>query len=352
MPFDPPTLQALADQARADIETRLAGADSRLRRSFLEAFVRTLAQGLYGLYSFLAWVARQVFPDTAELEFLERWATMWGLQRTAATFASGSADFTGENGSEIPAFVILRTANGVEYLTDVSGTIAGGVATVAITAVKSGASGNAAAGAALTLLSPVTGIDSAALVAAGGLTGGTDSEKDAVLRARLLARLRQPPQGGAAFDYETWAKEIDGVTRVWVTSQKFGEGTVGVTFVRDGESPIIPDTPELQAVQDHIDDPTRRPVTADVTVYALTPVAINFDIRVIPDTPAVRAAVQAELEDLLTREAEPAGTIPASRISEAISKAQGEVSHTIIAPAGDITVSTDEIAVPGTFTWE
>ena len=347
-----PTLQQLIDQAHTQIDALLPGADSRLRRSFLDVLARVLAWGLYGLYSLIVWVSQQVFPDTAEQEFLDRWATIWGLARLASTFSAGTVDLTGQDGSEIPAGTALRRASGEEYTTDVLATIAAGVASVAVSAAKAGAASDAAAGTTLSFVSPVPGVDSTATVAAGGLTGGADEESDDALRARLLERLRQPPHGGAELDYIRWAKEIAGVTRVWVFAQKFGEGTVGVTFVRDDESPIIPDAAELQTVQDYIDDPARRPVPAKVTVYGLTAVAQNFDIRVLPDTTAVRAAAQGELEDLLEREATPGGTIKASRISEAISKAAGETSHTIIAPAGDITVATDEIAVPGTFTWE
>ena len=70
----------------------------------------------------------------------------------------------------------------------------------------------------------------------------------------------------------------------------------------------------------------------------------------------MRAVVEAELEDLLTREGEVddgsgSGTILLSHIREAISVATGETDHTLTAPAADVTFSLGEIAVMGTVTW-
>jgi uncharacterized phage protein gp47/JayE len=97
-------------------------------------------------------------------------------------------------------------------------------------------------------------------------------------------------------------------------------------------------------------------VTADVTVFAPTPVKLDFTISLTPDTTAARAAVQAELEDLLLREAEPedgdgSGTILVSHIREAISLAAGETDHALTAPAADVTLAAGEMSVMGTITW-
>ncbi|HEU4708293.1 MAG TPA: baseplate J/gp47 family protein, partial [Methylophilaceae bacterium] len=209
--------------------------------------------------------------------------------------------------------------------------------------------GNEDAGSTLSLSSPITGLNSDATVGVDGLSGGTDQEDDASLRARLISRIQQPPHGGAKFDYETWAKEVAGVTRAWVYPNELGLGTVVVRFVRDDDASIIPDAGEVTTVQDYID--ARRPVTADVTVVAPTAVPLDFTIELTPNTSTVKAAVQAELEDLLKREAEPGGTILLSHIREAISIAAGEENYTMSSPSADVTHSTGEIATMGTITW-
>lgn len=349
MPFSRPTLQTLTDRVIADFESRLPGADARLRRSNLNVLSRVHASGVHSLYGYLDYIARQVFPDTAEAENLGRWSTIWGIQRRAAAFAVGQATLTGTNGTVIPAATRLKRADGVEYDTDAEVTVAGGTATVALTAIEAGQNGNASAATALTLVTPVAGLNAAATVSAGGVTSGADTETDASLRTRLLARIQQPPHGGANFDYVAWALEVPGVTRAWEYPGELGLGTVSVRFVRDDDASIIPDAAEVLAVQDYID--SVRPVTAVATVVAPVAVPLNFTIALTPNTQAVRDSVTAELSDLIRRESEPGATIFLSHIREAISIVAGETNHVLSVPAADVAQATGQMATMGVVTW-
>ena len=90
-------------------------------------------------------------------------------------------------------------------------------------------------------------------------------------------------------------------------------------------------------------------------VTAAAPVAAPLNItitNVVPDTAAVRAAIQAEIEDLILRESEPGRIILVSHIRQAISTAAGETDHTLTVPAADAAHAADRIAVPGEFTWQ
>jgi uncharacterized phage protein gp47/JayE len=343
MPFSRPDLATLIARAEADIETRLPGADARLRRSNLNVLARVHSGAAHGLYGYLDWIARQVIYDTAETELLERWAGIWGIGRKPA------APATGTNGTVIPAGTRLVRSDAAEFLVDAEATVSGGTAGVLLTADVAGQAGNTAAGSALSLATPIAGISADATVAAGGLTGGADIEADDLLRARFLARIRQPPHGGAAHDYVAWALEIEGVTRAWSYSAELGLGTVTVRFVRDDDVSPIPDAGEVAAVQAHID--TLRPVTAAVTVVAPVAVPMDFQIQLTPGTAAVKAAVEAELRDLLLREAEPGATILLSHIREAISIAAGETDHDLVSPAADVTHTTGQMATFGSITW-
>lgn len=355
MPFERPTLSELETRIRSDLAARVTGSVALLRRSVLGVQAKVFAGTAHLLFGFLNFMSKQAFPDTAESEYLLRWAALFGLEKTAATFSQGNYTFTGTNGTTIASDTELQTDDGVEYTTDALGTISGGTATVAITASTEGAIGNLDAGETLTLVSPISGIDSQGTVAAGGLTGGTDEETDEALRARLLLRLQDPPHGGSAADYEIWALEVSGVTRAWVFEEWLGAGTVGVFFVRDNDgsgAAIIPSAGEVTTVQTYIDDPTRRPVTADVTVIAPTAVALNLTIELTgDDTTAIRNAVEANLEDMLLRDGEPGGTILLSRIREAISTAAGETDHDLTVPSADVTHSAGQLPIMGMITW-
>lgn len=350
MTFPRPTLTELIDRVTADVSSRVLGVEGAvLRRSLLGILARSTAGEAHMLYGYLDWVSRQAIPDTAEAEWLERWAAVWGLSRKAAEYATGNVTFTGTNGSTIPAGTVVQRQDGLQYVTLADGTIATGTATVAVEAVDAGDDGNLDAASSVFLVSPITGVQSTATVATGGLTGGLDTESDDRLRDRLLLRIRNPPQGGSASDYEQWALEVSGVTRVWVTENGLGAGTVLVHFVRDDDPSIIPDSGEVATVQAYIDD--RRPVTADVTVAAPTELAVDVDVQISPNTAAVQAAVTAELQDLFRRDAEPGGTILLSRIREAVSIASGESDNVVTDPVADVTAATGEIPVLGTVTF-
>lgn len=349
MPFNRPTLQEIISRTETDIASRL-GLGPLLARSTLSVIARVLAGAAHHLFGYLDWIARQIMPDTAELEFLERWASIWGIQRKAASFAVGNVTFTGTNGTVIPAGTRLQRSDGAQYDTTADVTVASGTATVSVTAVTAGAAGNAAAAVGLTTVSPLSGVNSGVTVASGGLTAGADTESDTSLRARLLDRIRQAPQGGASFDYTKWALQVAGITRAWVYPNYLGAGTVGVAVVTDDAvGGPIPSAPVVASVQSYIDN--LRPVTAQVTVFAPVAKPLNLTIALTPNSTTVRTAVAAELSDLLRRDAVPGGTILLSRIREAVSIAAGESDNTVTNPTANFTCATGELATLGTITW-
>jgi len=356
--FVRPTLTQLIAQAKSDIETHLAGTDAQLRRSVEAVLARVVAGAAHGLHGHMVWLSKQLIPDTAQAEWITRWASIWLPQPVPipATKAKGNITVVGTPAAVCPAGTLWQTADSVQYSQDVDATIPGGGSIVtAVTAVVAGADGCQSAGSVLSLVSPVVGIVSDATIAAGGLTGGFDQETPAALLARLLLRLQSPPKGGGPGDYESWALEIAGVTRAWQFPCVDGPGEVAVRFVCDGLTPIIPVPAMVATVQAYID--TKAPVTADVTVYAPTGVAFNCTIDLTPaggggtDTAAIRAAVLLELADLLLRKSEPGCTIYLSEINEAISVATGETDHLLTVPAANLVYAADQMPITGTVTW-
>lgn len=352
MAFTRPTLTQLVARAKSDIETRLDGAVASIRRSYERASAFAVAGAAHGLHGHLVWLSRQMFPDTAEDEFAVRWGSIWGIEKVAATKAGGDLTITGSNGSTCPDTTEWQDASGVLYTQDGDATIAGGSATATMEAQEAGEDGNQEVGAELTLVAPVAGIDSVGTVSGSGITGGYDEETTASMLERLLSRLQSPPKGGGPGDYVAWSLEVAGTTRAWQIANGDGLGTVVLYFVMDDKAgTIIPDAGEIATVQAYLD--SVAPVTADVNVYGPTAVDVDFTIELTPDTAAVRAAVEAELDDFITTNATADGTATfyLSQLNERISLAAGEVDHVMSVPAANLTFSVGEIAVLGTITW-
>jgi uncharacterized phage protein gp47/JayE len=345
MAFVRPTPTELRTRIAAEVAAALPGADARQRRSVEEVLVRMIAVASHELHGHLAWAARQILVDSADAGQLDRHAAIWGITRLPAAAAQGLVEFGGGSIDIVPAGTELIRADGARFvlLDDTNTGAPGGV----VRAIVPGAAGNTAAGVDLALATPVGGIEPFAGVGAGGLAAGADAESDASLRARVLARIQAPPAGGARDDYVAWARGVAGVGRVWVLPLWLGAGTVGVTLLdASGAVPAAPLVAQVQAAIDLL-----RPVTAAVTVFAPTVLAVPVNLQISPDNAATRAAILAELDAFFVREAEPGGTLRLSRLAAAISSATGETWHRVLAPTADVVCAAGQIALRGTVTW-
>lgn len=349
MAFERPSLSELITRAQADMSASMTTTGAWLRRSILGVLSRVLAGAAHGLYGYIQAQSKNLFTDTADEDHVRREAAQYGLTPVAATYAKGSLTVTGTIGSVIPAGTVLQRADGVEFSTNSLVTLAATSASLAVTAVSAGIGANTAALTPLSFVSPVSGVASSATVAVGGITQGADEEGLESLRARLLSRKRNPAQGGSESDFIRWVQEIFPSARVWIYPLMMGPRSVGITFVLPDRGNIIPVGGDITAVEAHLDP--LRPVTSDLTIFAPIAAPLNISLWVSPDTPAVRAAVAAEIQDLILREAEPGGTILLTKLNEAISIAPGENNHAIATPNTDVTVAAGSISTMGTITW-
>lgn len=359
MAFVRPNLETIIDRIKGDLKAAL-GITTILRRSFLDAMAKALAGVTHSLHGHLVFVSRQLFPDQAEAEFLVRWASIYNVQRKAATFPTLQISGTGVETTVITSGTLFKRSDGVEYATDSEVTIAAGVYTVEITAIDSGAGGNIDDGQTVSLSSPFAGVDSQAVVDST-VTEGENEETDENLRIRLVNRIQAPPAGGTATDFISFALSVAGITRAWVFPGHLGEGTVGVSFVEDDQINIIPSPAKVAEVQAVLD--LEGPISADKIAFAPAAKTVDLTINLKPNTSVVRDAVTLELKDLFAREAQVAGAykgvglthsgiLNLSKLNEAISVANGEEDHGLELPTADIIPVVGEIAVLGTITFQ
>lgn len=316
--------------------------------------VRANATGaaVEGLYQHQAWIARQILPDTADLDILRRHASLRGLAQKVATAASGSITFSGLAGSPVPMGTEAKTSSGIAYVTTAAGTIGvGGTVTLAAQASALGVAGNQNVGTALILTAAPANVQSAASIVS--MTGGTDVEAPSSLLARLLFVLRNPPCGGALHDYYTWAMNVPGVARAYPYSQRRTPGSVDVVILTAGG---MPDGPLVAAVQAYLD--TQRPVTADVLALAPTGVSVNITGTLTLAAgyllAEVGAAINAKLAAYFAT-MKPGDTVYLHRIRTLVSETPGVVDFVLAAPAANVATLVDathlEMPVLGVTTW-
>lgn len=347
-----PPYGTIRDRVIATVETKLPGADARLPKSDLEVNSHVVSEAASGLYDFGLRIADQILPDTADDDQLAVIAADWGIYPLPAVAATGMVTVTliGAPGAVIPAGTRLQCL-GQDYATDSDVTVIDATAQAAVTAVVAGAAGNQVAGLSISLVSPVDGIQTRAVT--GDITGGLDVEDSESLLARLLLRMRRPPQGGCKNDYEDWARQVAGVTRAWPYGKTPAPGMVTVLVVRDGNAGgPIPSAGEVADVQDYMDRPDIRPLTAEVIVRAPDPIAHDVVVAIEPNTAEVRAAADTRIRAFYRAEAAPAVTITPSRLSAAISATPGETRHQLVWPPADVAHGLFEMAVIGSITFQ
>ncbi|WP_281659926.1 baseplate J/gp47 family protein [Microvirgula aerodenitrificans] len=336
MPFTVPAFASIRDALLRDIKNQLPDADTGADSDY---FIRatSVASAVEGLYQHQSWIVRQIFPDTADREYLELHARVRGLSRKPAVAAQGLTRATGTPGATLPVGQIFRV-NGMDYRSVTEARFeAKSVAFFRAQAVVPGVAGNLPLTSKGELIAAPPGVASGIL--AMSIAGGVDEESDSELLARLLELIRRPPAGGNKYDYRRWAMEVAGVSAAYVYPLRRGLGTVDVVITAGG---ALPSDATLAAVQAHIDD--LRPVTArNSLVLAPTPKTIDIDIRVSLSgltLPAAQAQIQTALAGYFNQ-LSPGDSVIRSRIEALVSDLPGVVDRAIVQPTANVVPLVD-----------
>lgn len=369
MPFERPTLGQLFERIGANWRARFPGADTNLRHSPDRAIVGVIAGASDEDLAYLDWQVRQIFPFSADTEYLERWAAAKGLARKAAAKSSGTIVVAGAPNGVAVAGQRLLTDGGLAVVTTEAAVLDGaGNGTVLAEAAVGGAAGNLGTGVRLTFEGTPAGFADSGTIG-DTFAGGADAESDTSLRLRTLRSFAEPSFGGNQNDWQRAALAAPGVTRVFTAPATPTPGAVTLWPLLDdfrengiplgdnawhrpgtGVSAGTGGTGDLRIVLDAI--LASRPICAHLYVTALAPHAIDCTIdNLTNDTPAIRAAIEAELRAMLKRRAVPGGAISRSWIVEAIARAAGENSHDLTVPAGNTAIAAGAIAVLGDVTY-
>jgi uncharacterized phage protein gp47/JayE len=367
MPWQTPTLEQLRSLNRDNVQSELRSGPL-IPNSVIRVMADSNAGLAYLTLLYLNWLALQLMPDTAETEWLDRFATIWVGGRKPATFASGTVTVTGlpnlvlSNGSQMQgsglsgAMIICQTTSDV--------TVGAGPTAVNIMALTPGETGLQIGGT-LSLNVGVAGIDGGVTITS--FTDGIPEETDDALRVRVLDRIREPPMGGDADDYVQWALRVPGVTRAWCAPNEMGVGTVTVRFMMDdlratntpstNGFPLPGDVATVLAALQ-----TKRPVAVKgFFVEAPIPEPIDFTVAGLNGgITATQGAIANSVTAMLAAKAQPsfarngvyqpAQEIYAAWVSEAILQTEG-VNYFDLVMSDHPMPTNGSMAVLGTVTY-
>jgi uncharacterized phage protein gp47/JayE len=281
-----PSVRDLYDTFIADYEQRTGQQTPLLARAFVRAFAWPVAGVVVLVYRYGQWVYRQMFIATCDVTALR----LFGF-RAGVDFKDGSAttlkiQLEGVTAPTISAGTLFVSESGVTYkTTDVS--VTSGTTNVCIaTSTTSGSATVPAIGATMTLVNPLLNVPDSGTVSEV-TTEGDEPETLEQYRARVQARYRLQPQGGAPADYFLWATEVDGIVDAYVYVVEPGITTVYP--VGDGSgTDRNPSTADLNTVETYLRQSPdssvfdRHPVqaTLNVTAPGNNDYSVDISIRV------------------------------------------------------------------------
>ncbi len=285
----------------------------------------------------------------------------YGDGMTVTTSGANEAEYNG-------AFVIVVTSlTAYTYTvvgtpaTPATGTITSTstLADVEVTSIDFGKETNQVKGHHISFVTPIAGADDNAIVQFEGLTGGEDIESDDDLRKRIIDHFANPPSNFNPAQIEQKAKEVSGITTVFVEKITPDVGEVTVWVMKYNDDNVIPTSDDTNNVKDkiveilpaHVD-----PVDVHVVPPTGIPVAFKFN-SILPNTSSMKDAVRASLLEAFREKAIVGEDFLKiaydSAIWQTVDTLNGDtvINFSLNTPFGDIPVADEHIAIRDTVTF-
>jgi uncharacterized phage protein gp47/JayE len=354
MAFNRDSLRVIKERTYAIYMSLLKPLNRTPRYSLVSVLANVDAGLAHSLQGDLVFLSKQLFPDSAEGEYLRaHWSSK--VPPLYAVSAAGNVEINCIPGRSVPAGVVFKSASGNRYFSVKPSGISSGKVLVNVEAEKAGLDSNMEAGNKLKIVSAVSsGIDSDAIVADGGIMGGVDAESDEKYLIRVLAALRNPSRYGKSGDYEQWALDsTPEVTGAW-EYKNFGIfGALLIQVINGNQMTGVYQVKNLSAVREHI-SMVSPPVIFDVRTPSLVAVNPAIKLPAHKDTQGNRELAEKRLKAWLQQTAKPgievtAGLIRSAIIdgviiTDAVVKLNGEIT-------GILKTTVLEYPVLGAITW-
>lgn len=289
------------------------GQTTVLRKTVLKVLAAVLGGALYMLSLIEKKIWKNRFCSTCDASALDGFGVEYGMPHKAPMSACGYVSVILEDGASsvlIPKGTVLTdTSSSLEYEVAENTTIAAVSGNVFVKALENGASTNLEEGVELEFRDdPIEGVESIfAIDVSGGVAEGVEIDGDVKVwgetaeeyRARLLNRIQNPVNGGSRDDYWRWATRFQFVTDAFVMPNQPNVNSVSVAIANYNSEFIYCSADQVTEVKNYMTDDVRRPITADVRVFSVTPVDVDILAKITPYNDSVKQSVQDAVNQYL-----------------------------------------------------
>lgn len=334
--FPQTTPESLTQEMAESLSTGLQTNEGSYTRDLLAA----VGLALFGAYKTLNKMLPISFVDETSGEYLEARCREYGITRKLGTRASVLLQFTGKNGTIIPAGTTVSTQGGVLFSVEEPKRIDDDVIEVLAISQEIGSECNVPANTLTTLVTPVSGVQQVTNPQAA--EGGADEETDESLFSRLDQYRKSRATSGNVADYLAWAMQTPGVGAAKVLPIWDGPGTVKVLLVGNDRKPV--DATIVQSCLERIE--AVRPIGAQVTVESAAAFPVDVAASVKLADGAVLETVKAEflrkLEEYFEELSFTKDTVPYNRVAFLLLSIPGVDNFTALT----INQTTSDLTIP------
>lgn len=350
--FSRDTLNTLIDRTYNDYMSRLKPLEKTPRYNLIKVLAAVEAGTYHQLQGDLAFLAAQLFPDSATGEFLRaHWSDR--VPPLNASAAVGTVIQNGVVGAAVPAGLIYSSPAGNRFFSTQSYVIgSAGSVEVYVTAEKSGSASNISANTEMTINSAIpVGLTSSAKVSSGGILGGKDGETDAEYLNRVIIYLRNTVRYGKTGDFAAWA--VDSSPEVTKAFEIKNFGVFGALLIQcingnqiDGVNPVQ----NLGMVQSYI-EAVSPPILFTVQTPILIEIIPSIHLLQEEDTVTNRELVGQRLKAYLNVKAVPGISFTQELLKSVIVDGIIITDATLTLPEGKIETTVLQYPILGTIIW-
>lgn len=276
-----PTLKEIRDNILSGIKTEIYSDKAQsvmLERSVWFVFASVLAGVFRSCYEFARDKYNQIFTYTADAESLEFKGNQYGIYRKKGKNTVLSIKVTGDAFAEIPQNSQLIHDDYIYLTKNKTQLDVGGEGKIEIVSTIIGKNTILPEGETLTFISPISNIDSNAVVEKT-IEEGEDEEAIETYRNRIQVFERTRPQGGAVPDFIAWTLEVPEIADAMIIPVQKVNDPVKVYPIADEKTGSrIPDEEKIQEVLNYLSDDKRRPPCL-IEVYPPKELSINITVR-------------------------------------------------------------------------
>jgi uncharacterized phage protein gp47/JayE len=369
-----PTTNELYEDILADLEAEFGEGIPLFGKIFLRALAGVQAAKLKLYYLAIANLQKNIFIDTADPESsggtLERFGRIkLGRNPFPATAGQYEIQVTGTIGAVINSQTTFKsdddsTNPGKLFILDSTFTLATNPDTFNVRALEAGLDSQLNNGDTLTATIPIALVNKQAVVVSE-VVEPLSAEDIEDYRDKGIEAYREEPQGGAATDYRSWARDAQGVKQTYPYTAPGDLNEVNLyveaTVADSTDGKGTPSQAILDAVQEVVEfdpdttkpisDRGRQPIAVDVNYLPVTINEIDVTIDAFEGTTAEQTLIQNAITDLINsiRPFIAAADVLANKndvldvnriIATILSVKPGAIFGTITLLVGGISVST------------